>query len=190
MTSACSINPSAITTQIDATCQTLNSARQLLENIDSDAYNNRDAAPYHASVGGHIRHILDVYDSTLRGIENRKVDLADRRRDPQIETIPAIALHNLERICQELRTLASLPSKLELTVVDELGNGRVEIPYSLAALLYQAQSHAIHHFACIGYILAHQNIQIPIAGFGYNPTSPKGVKHQMSTNFKTPKGPR
>lgn len=168
-----SIQTSIHSMQLAAIAQTLDSARQLLERISEDAYRNRSAPPYHASVGGHIRHVLDVFDALLRGIDTRQPNLADRRRDQTIETQPAAALQALERIDQELQELIHLPADLTLHVTDNAGLGPIEIPYTLTALLYQAQSHAIHHFACIGYILAHQNVCIEIDGFGYNPTSPR-----------------
>ena len=59
-----------------------------------------------------------------------------------------------------------------LDVVDDLGGGRVSTPYTLGAALCQAHSHAIHHYACIGYLLHLQGVAIPEQGFGLNPTTP------------------
>jgi hypothetical protein len=37
----------------------------------------------------------------------------------------------------------------------------------------QVQSHAIHHFASIGYLIYQLEIELADADFGYNPTTPK-----------------
>ena len=49
----------------------------------------------------------------------------------------------------------------------------VTVNYTLASALIQAHSHAIHHFASIGYIISQLGIELPDADFGYNPTTPK-----------------
>ena len=51
--------------------------------------------------------------------------------------------------------------------------GKVEITYTLGAILAQANSHAIHHYAIINYILDSLGITIDDETFGYNPTTPK-----------------
>jgi hypothetical protein len=59
-------------------------------------------------------------------------------------------------------------------VKDDLGLGMVTANYTLAAALIQAHSHAIHHFASIGYIISQMGINLPDGDFGYNPTTPRG----------------
>jgi hypothetical protein len=58
-------------------------------------------------------------------------------------------------------------------VTDDLGLGKVEMAYSSGALFSQANSHTIHHYAIINYILEGLNISIKDSDFGYNPTTPK-----------------
>ena len=45
--------------------------------------------------------------------------------------------------------------------------------YTFSALLAQANSHTIHHYAIINYILNSLNIEMTDEDFGYNPTTPK-----------------
>ena len=49
----------------------------------------------------------------------------------------------------------------------------MEINYTYEALLSQATSHTIHHYAIIGYILEFLNIKVEDCDFGYNPSTPK-----------------
>jgi hypothetical protein len=58
-------------------------------------------------------------------------------------------------------------------VIDDLGLGKTKIKYSFSGLLAQANSHTIHHYAIINYILEGLNIKISDETFGYNPTTPK-----------------
>ena len=60
-----------------------------------------------------------------------------------------------------------------VSVTDDLGLGKVTANYTLNSILIQAHSHAIHHFASIGYIIAELGIELPDADFGYNPTTPQ-----------------
>ena len=47
--------------------------------------------------------------------------------------------------------------------------------YTLGAVFAQANSHTIHHYAIINYILEGLNISLDDIDFGYNPTTPKPI---------------
>ena len=61
-----------------------------------------------------------------------------------------------------------------VSVTDDLGMGTIEIPYTYGALLAQANSHTIHHYAIINYIFDRLGIITNDSDFGYNPTTPNG----------------
>ena len=63
----------------------------------------------------------------------------------------------------------------EILVIDDLGLGTLGLPYTYAALLSQANSHTIHHYAIISYIVDRLGVTINDSNFGYNPTTPKKV---------------
>ena len=46
-------------------------------------------------------------------------------------------------------------------VNDDLGLGVVAANYTLGGILIQAHSHAIHHFASVGYIICQLGIELP-----------------------------
>ncbi len=54
-----------------------------------------------------------------------------------------------------------------------LGLGKIEMTYTYDALFSQANSHTIHHYAIINYILDGLKIAFDDADFGYNSTTPK-----------------
>ncbi len=65
----------------------------------------------------------------------------------------------------------------EIIVIDDLGMGKVEIKYTFASLLAQANSHTIHHYAIINYILNGLNIELKMNNLDYNPTTPKIISN-------------
>ena len=156
---------SAITINLDRGVKLLNS-------ISDEQYSNTSVAPYYSSIGIHMRHILDVFECIFEGLSEGKVDLSARKRNEQVELKIAEGLSYFEKTIKKLEVLNSLDFEQVVLVVDDLGMGKVEQKYTLGGLLIQAHSHAIHHFAVIGYLLYLNGEEIPDERFGYNPTTP------------------
>ncbi|WP_223552226.1 DinB family protein [Aestuariivivens sp. NBU2969] len=157
---------------LQSTLKTLQKSKLLLSNLDDATLTNKSISPYYSSIGGHIRHILDFYDCILMSKDGEKVDLTARKRNENIETCCKQASDYLEQIIVKLlATDRNLED--QVTVYDDLGVGVIEMPYTYAALFAQANSHTIHHYAIISYILDRLNIVINDTDFGYNPTTPK-----------------
>ncbi|MDO6759116.1 hypothetical protein Q4566_02795 [Tamlana sp. 2_MG-2023] len=155
--------------------KTLENVEVVLTNLTNENYSNASVGPYYTSVGSHIRHILDYYMCILSKNEAGMVDLTARRRQVAVEENCPIALDYYETI-KELLVSSRLPLNEPVVVIDDLGLGKIELDYTYAALLSQANSHTVHHFAIINYILTQLNIQITDANFGYNPSTPKYIK--------------
>jgi uncharacterized damage-inducible protein DinB len=158
---------------IPAIIQNLNRGVNLLNSIDDKQYSNDSTAPYYSSIGVHMRHILDVFDCILRGLETGVIDLSDRQRNEMAETVVEEGVNYFSEIMSKLVELQHADLDQKIQVKDDLGLGMVTANYTLAAALIQAHSHAIHHFASIGYIIAQLGINLPDGDFGYNPTTPK-----------------
>jgi len=60
---------------------------------------------YNASAGGHTRHIIEHYQSFLRGLEAGEIDYENRPRDALVESDAAYASGLLEGICIQLAEL-------------------------------------------------------------------------------------
>jgi len=159
---------------IPAIIQNLKRGINLLNSINDEEYSNKSTAPYYSSIGVHMRHILDVFNCILKGMDEGLVDLSSRERNELAEIKVSVGLDYFEDIIQRLDQID--PSNLEtiVNVKDDLGQGMVTANYTLAAALIQAHSHAIHHFASIGYIISQLGIDLPDGDFGYNPTTPRG----------------
>jgi hypothetical protein len=158
---------------LQSTIHTLNKSKILLESLSDDILSDHSVPPYYSCIGSHVRHILDFYDCILVGISKLSIDLIDRKRDLKMHKDCNYALKNVERIASKLKTLSDIPMHTRLIVNDDMGLGKVSIEYTLGALLAQANSHAIHHYAIINYILDRLGISLNDDTFGYNPTTPK-----------------
>jgi hypothetical protein len=145
----------------------------LLNTITDKQYNDKSVAPYYSSIGGHMRHILDIFDCIFEGLPNKKIDLAARKRNASVEEYTLNGLIYFETILDKLKSLRYSDFNDIVEVKDDLGLGVVVVNYTVAAALAQAHSHATHHFASIGYIISQLGIELPDEDFGFNPTTPR-----------------
>ncbi len=157
----------------DAISINLKRGVKLLESISNEQYSDTSIAPYNSSIGGHMRHILDVFDCIFEGLNSGQVDLTARKRNELAETNTTIGIAYFNEVIDKLQNLKNADFNQLVQVSDDLGTGMVTVNYTLASALIQAHSHAIHHFASIGYIISQLGIELPDADFGYNPTTPK-----------------
>jgi hypothetical protein len=159
---------------IQSTLKTLQKSQVLLQGLSNNELCDATVSPYYSSIGSHIRHILDFYDCLLTKHTDGTIDLTARSRNKAVESDCGSAQDYLNLIRDKLNA-ASFDIKDTVMVIDDLGLGKTEIPYTYGALLAQANSHTIHHYAIINYIFDSLGISINDSEFGYNPTTPKPV---------------
>ena len=157
---------------IDPAIANLKQSKVLFTDLTPDLYASKSAAPYYSSIGGHMRHILDIFQCIFNGLESKFIDLTDRKRGTIVEKDPVEGLKYLYKVISELEGISDMDPGIAVTIKDNLGMGLVEVPTTLGGGLNQAHSHAIHHFACIGYLLHIHGAELPNRVFGYNPTTP------------------
>ena len=160
---------------IDAIEHNLKVGIELLGSIDDGQYSDTSCEPYHSSIGGHMRHILDIFDCVLEGLGSGKIDLTARKRDQLIECSSRRGIAYFEQTLARLEALKGTDYDRIIEVSDDLGLGMVTAKYTVAAALIQAHSHAMHHFASLGYIVTKLGIDLPHKDFGFNPTTPRNV---------------
>ena len=149
---------------------------KLLENISNEEYSNTSIAPYYSSIGGHMRHILDVFDCIFEGLESNNVNLIKRKRNIIVENKTAEGIKYFKTIISKLEQVENQDLNRIIQVTDDLGLGIVTTNYTIASALIQAHSHAIHHFASVGYVISQLGIELPDEDFGFNPTTPRTTK--------------
>ena len=157
---------------VNSSIATVSKSKWILDQLTNEQLTNTNIPPYYSCVGTHIRHILDFYKCIFNGLENKLVDLTDRSRETQVERDCDYALSHVNTVIEELAKMTDLDPRPSIKVIDDLGQGKMEIEYTLGALLAQANSHTIHHYAIISYLLENLGIAINDDTFGYNPTTP------------------
>lgn len=156
---------------IESSLLTLKKSKVLLNKLSNEELSNSSVSPYYSSIGSHIRHIYDFYDCSCNLNHEGIIDLTSRKRDLSVEVCCDSAMGYLNQILERLSVLKDNINE-RIIVIDDLGSGKIKINYTYEALLAQANSHTIHHYAIIGYILDRLNIEIEDNNFGYNPTTP------------------
>ena len=157
---------------IQSTIKTLRKSQVLLDGLTNEQFSDTSVSPYYSSIGSHLRHILDFYDCIFNADEAGTIDLTARSRNKQFETNCDYALDYLNQIIGRLSATKFAIDGVVM-VVDDLGMGKIEIGYTYGALLAQANSHTVHHYAIINYIFDGLGIMINDCEFGYNATTPK-----------------
>ena len=164
---------------IKAIAQNLERGVQLLTSITDEQYSNASIPPYFSSIGCHMRHVLDAFTSIFNGLESGCVDFSDRKRNTISEEKTTEGIRYFQETLQKLKNLSSENLEKTIEVTDNLGTGDITITYTVENALAYAHSHAIHHFASIGFLVNQLGIELKNPDFGYNPTTPKNT-------FKTP----
>jgi hypothetical protein len=157
---------------IQSTLNTLQKSQSLLDKLTDDQLCDASVSPYYSSIGTHIRHILDFYECLFHSSFENQIDLTARSRNKDVESKCVCAKDYLNIIINKLNA-SNFEMDSTVSVIDDLGLGAIEIPYTYGAFLAQANSHTIHHYAIINYIFDRLGIVINDADFGYNPTTPK-----------------
>lgn len=155
---------------IKASIDTLRKSEFLLEQISNEELMNTSIGPYYSSIGSHLRHIYDFYNCIFREV-NGVIDLTARERNTEVESCCKSAQNYLKFILSRLNEYNY--DENNIIVIDNLGNGKTEINYTIEALFAQANSHTIHHYAIINYIIDQLGIKLKDCSFGYNPSTPR-----------------
>ncbi|MFL0354469.1 DinB family protein [Xanthomarina sp. GH4-25] len=157
---------------LKANLLSLKKSEVLLASITDDILKNKTVSPYYSSIGSHLRHILDFYDCILTP-KNQIIDLTIRTRDLEVENCCIKALNYFNEIIKKMESIDDADLDRIVFVSDDLGLGKTDINYTFSGLLSQANSHTIHHYAIINYILEGIGMRLEDDTFGYNPTTPK-----------------
>ena len=171
--------PPEMNALIDANLHYLLQAERLLALLSEEAFGHPSASFYGSTIGGHLRHCLDHYDSFLNGLANGKVDYDERMRLPNLETKTARALAKTAEIRARLSETTQNPPPIGLLVKMDCGLETTDWqPSTLGRELQFLVSHTVHHFAMIGGICRELKIE-PEAHFGVAPST---IRHRETTS--------
>ncbi len=160
---------SPLQSAIDANLIVIRQGIALLEALGEERFTPRLPLCYNASVGGHIRHIIEHYQSFLRGLAEGDIDYEKRPRDARIEGSAAHAGEVLTGIAAQLEIFADRLTNHDLHYCSETSTG-VATPTSVLRELEFLLSHTIHHYALVAVMARLQGCEPP-AEFGIAPST-------------------
>ena len=147
---------------------------KLLTNLRAELYAGPSDLLEGASIGSHMRHIIEFYECAICSTGN-VVNYALRKRDPLIETDPCAAKDKI-RLLQN--RLLQTDGSLQLEIICDQSEGTVSS--TLARELMYCNEHSVHHLAMI-------RIALREAGMSHLANPDLGVaastlKHRQAVN--------
>lgn len=143
----------------------------LLSIISDAQYSNQSVPPYFSSIGSHFRHTLDMFSCVINGFNIGNIDFTIRERNKLTEQKCEVGILYSNTLLKKIKLFTEQDLKSVILITDDFGFGKHTAKTTLRAALMQAQSHAIHHYATIGFIIYQLGIDLPENDFGYNPTT-------------------
>jgi hypothetical protein len=142
----------------------------LLERLDDLQYAGKLNS--WASVGAQYRHVLDHYQSFLRGLASARVDYDARARNEWVERSRFAALGATQECLEGLTVLAGAADRPMLVQMDsgsgpDLPDWR---PSSAGRELQFLCSHTVHHYALIRLLLEGARVELE-QGFRVAPST-------------------
>lgn len=125
-----------------------------------------------ASIGQHVRHILEFYLCLLKGVHHGEINYDQRERDILLETDLNFAINKLDIM---VSNISILPSSMHIQLIGNYGdeeNHEIIIQSSVERELVYCLEHAIHHMALIKVAAIDQSIIEKVgANFGVAPST-------------------
>lgn len=145
-----------------------------LQQISNEQYTKPCNHLFKASIGQHVRHILDLYISLLNGYDSGVVNYDKRKRDVLVEHDKTKALAIMHNIISEINR----PYKALLLEGDFSGHGNtIIIETNFTRELAYNLEHTTHHMAMIKVgINELGGIEVP-EHFGVAPAT---IKHKIA----------
>ncbi|MBC2594729.1 DinB family protein [Ruficoccus amylovorans] len=153
----------------------LRQGMELLQSLPVPEYTRAESACFDASVGEHMRHLIDHYACFVRDLPAGRIDYDARSRDRVVETDPAQAVARLNTLIEALEALGEKELKAPVEVVMDTGSepggwARSSVHRELQFLL----GHTVHHYALIAVICR-------LRGIGTEPSfgvAPSTLRHR------------
>lgn len=117
-----------------------------LKQLDDNMYAKKLPVILNASIGEHVRHIVEHFDELNKGYEQGIINYGKRKRDFMIETKSKVAVDAMQNIISGLH---KLDKTLLLCVEGHSPENTQVVTTTYARELYYNQEHAVHHMALI-----------------------------------------
>ena len=129
--------------------ENLNQILDLLSKISVLDYNYRIKVLSQASIGQHIRHILEFYQLTIKGAKAGVICYDKRERNINLETKPDFAYDFVNNLINEVMGIQKDRDIYFKAEYDGTDNVHISVKSSLFRELAYCVEHSIHHQAII-----------------------------------------
>lgn len=129
-----------------------------------------------STIGQHVRHILEFYQSLTRGVPDYRVCYDERDRSLVLESNLDVARQTIQHLAESIK---SIDSSCPLTLVSKLGepDAVIQTPTNIGRELLYCLEHAIHHMAIIRIGIEQTWPEVVVeAAFGVAPST---IRHQQ-----------
>ncbi len=150
----------------------LSDLKKVIFDLDASTFAGAQDVLSGASVGQHVRHLLEFYQCLLGQSASGRVNYSLRVRELQLEQSVEYAAEICEDlICQLQHLNCDQPLTLDMDDLD-IHAAAVAVSSSLSRELIYCIEHAIHHMAIIkiGIMLQNPEFDLP-EGFGVAPST-------------------
>lgn len=129
--------------------QNLEEIKKLILKLSNEEYVYASKLLSKATIGQHIRHILEFYQSVFNPGNSNIIKYDNRKRNLEIETNSVVAIQIIDEICANLtRNFIDKQLILEGNFCADKGN-KIQIQTTLNRELAYCLEHSIHHQALI-----------------------------------------
>ena len=120
---------------------------QTLTELSNDEYRQPSKVLLNATIGEHVRHIIELFQCLEKGYDEGIVNYEKRKRDYQIETNKELAAASLKTVYQNIER----PNKEIILEAEDYYDTMeiVSIPSNYYRELAYNLEHTIHHMALI-----------------------------------------
>jgi len=151
----------------------------LLFELGDATYSRTAGAPFHASIGGHYRHVLEHFESLIKGLRAGEINYDARERNLRLQSEVTYASVVTCDVLRALKRFAPGTLSRNCRVINSVGYGAsqpVSTDSNVARELAYCIGHAIHHYAIIRFICHELDVRVPVE-FGVAPST---LKHRAA----------
>ncbi len=120
---------------------------ETLDKLTPEQYIQPSKSLFNATIGQHVRHIVELFQCLENGYENGIVNYEQRKRDKNIETDKQLAIQLLHEINNRL-IREDKAIQLEMSY-DDLSNEAVVVNSNYYREVVYNLEHTVHHMALI-----------------------------------------
>ena len=167
----------------DACIENLRSLKSVIQPLDDSQFAQALDVLSDASVGQHVRHVIEFYSCLLNQAERGEVNYDSRQRDPMLQNRVHAALNMVDHL---IHRIDGLRSEQPLMLLGDHGTHEPQpfkVPSNLQRELAFNLEHAIHHQALIKIGLRQLGASTASSSFGVAPSTLRNLSNL--TTMKT-----